>query len=109
MKIKAALIKAMGGPFEIEEVDLDDPRPDEIIVRIIGVGLCHTDLHMRDRVKIPMSSVFGHEGAGVVEVVGNQVLNIEPGDHVVLSFNSCGSCDQCLLGHLKLLSEFPKN
>ena len=88
MKAKAALIRAMGEPFEIEEVDLDDPRPDEIIVRIAGVGLCHTDLFMRDHVPIPMPSVFGHEGAGVVEEVGEGVLNVEAGDHVVLSFNS---------------------
>ena len=108
MKVEAALIKAMGEPFEIEEIDLDDPRSDEIIVRIVGVGLCHTDIHMRDRVKIPIPSVFGHEGAGVVEEVGEHVLNIKPGDHVVLSFNSCGSCDQCLLGHPSYCQNFQK-
>ena len=108
MKIKAAVIKAMGEPFEIEEIDLDDPRPDEIIVRIVGVGLCHTDIHMRDRVKIPIPSVFGHEGAGVVEEVGEHVLNIKPGDHVVLSFNSCGGCDQCLLGNPSYCRNFQK-
>ena len=108
MKIKAALIKAMGEPFEIEEVDLDDPRPDEIIVRIVGVGLCHTDLHMRDHAKIPMPSVFGHEGAGVVEEVGKGVLNIKVGDHVVLSFNSCGGCIQCLQGSPSYCRNFQK-
>jgi aryl-alcohol dehydrogenase len=106
MKIKAALIKAMGEPFEIEEVDLDDPRPDEIIVRIIGVGLCHTDLFFRDHIPIPMPSVFGHEGAGVVEEVGEDVLNLEPGDHVVLSFNSCGDCNQCLRGNPSYCQNF---
>ena len=98
MIVKAAVIKEMGAPFEIQEVDLVEPRPDEIIVRIAGAGLCHTDLFMRDHVPIPMPSVFGHEGAGVVEEVGEGVLNLEPGDHVVLSFNSCGRCHQCLRG-----------
>jgi aryl-alcohol dehydrogenase len=79
MKAKAALIKSMKEPFEIGEVDLDDSRPDELIVRIIGVGLCHTDLHMRDHAEIPIPAVFGHEGAGIVEEVGEHVLNIEPG------------------------------
>ena len=99
MKITAALVKSMGEPFEIEEIDLDDPRSDEIIVRIIGAGLCHTDLFFRDHVPIPIPSVFGHEGAGIVEKVGEKVVNIEPGDHVVLSYNSCGSCNRCLQGY----------
>jgi aryl-alcohol dehydrogenase len=108
MKAKAALIKSMKEPFEIGEIDLDDPRPDELIVRIIGVGLCHTDLHMRDHAEIPMLSVFGHEGAGIVEEVGENVLNIEPGDHVVLSFNSCGDCNQCLKGNPSYCQNFQK-
>ena len=108
MKVIAALIKTVGAPFEIEEVDLGEPRPYEIIVRIAGVGLCHTDLFMRDRVKIPMPSVFGHEGAGVVEKVGEDVSNVEAGDHVVLSFNSCGGCNQCLRGNPSYCQYFQK-
>jgi aryl-alcohol dehydrogenase len=108
MKVEAAIIKSMKEPFEIGEVDLDDPRPDELIVRIVGVGLCHTDLHMRDHAEIPMPSVFGHEGAGIVEEVGEHVGNIEPGDHVVLSFNSCGGCNQCLKGNPSYCQNFQK-
>ena len=99
MKISAALVKSIGEPFEIEEIDLDDPRPDEIIVQIVGTGLCHTDIFFRDQVPIPIPAVFGHEGAGIVEKVGENVTNIEPGDHVVLSYNSCGSCNQCSQGN----------
>ena len=99
MKISAALEKSIGEPFEIEEIDLDDPRPDEIIVQIVGTGLCHTDIFFRDQVPIPIPAVFGHEGAGIVEKVGENVANIEPGDHVVLSYNSCGSCNQCSQGN----------
>ena len=108
MKITAALVKSMGEPFEIEEIDLDDPRSDEIIVRIIGAGLCHTDLFFRDHVPIPIPSVFGHEGAGIVEKVGENVLNIEPGDHVVLSYNSCGSCNRCLQGYPSYCQDWQK-
>ncbi len=108
MKITAALVPAMGEPFEIEEIDLDDPRPDEIIVRMVGAGLCHTDLFFRDHIPIPMASVFGHEGAGIVEKVGENVVNIEPGDHVVLSYNSCGSCNQCLRGYPSYCQDWQK-
>ena len=108
MRVKAAVIKEMGAPFEIQEVDLVKPRPDEIIVRIAGAGLCHTDLFMRDHVKIPMPAVFGHEGAGVVEKVGADVINIQVGDHVVLSFNSCGGCNQCLRGNPSYCVNFQK-
>ena len=88
MKITAALVKSMGEPFEIEEIDLDDPRSDEIIVRIIGAGLCHTDLFFRDHVPIPIPSVFGHEGAGIVEKVGEKVVNIEPGKNSLSTASS---------------------
>ena len=108
MKITAALVKSMGEPFEIEEIDLDDPRSDEILVRIIGAGLCHTDLFFRDHVPKPIPSVFGHEGAGIVEKVGEKVVNIEPGDHVVLSYNSCGSCNRCLQGYPSYCQDWQK-
>jgi aryl-alcohol dehydrogenase len=99
MKIKAAVVREKSGPFEIEEIDLDDPRETEVLVRIVGAGLCHTDLVARNQyMPVPFPAVFGHEGAGVVERVGSQVKKLVPGDHVVLSYNTCGVCPSCVNG-----------
>jgi len=98
MKIKAAVSPAMGKPFQIEEVELDDLRSNEVLVRIVGTGLCHTDLFFKNDVPIPLPAVYGHEGAGIVEKVGERVSVVKPGDHVALSYNSCGECKNCLRG-----------
>lgn len=98
MKIKAAVVPAMGQDFEVKDVHLDDPKPNEILVKIVGAGLCHTDLTVKDHFPLPIPSVLGHEGAGVVEKVGAAVTKVTPGDHVVLSYASCGSCNNCLDG-----------
>jgi aryl-alcohol dehydrogenase len=98
MKIKAALCPEGGKPFQIVTVELDDPRSNEVLVRIIGTGLCHTDLLFKDHMGIPLPAVYGHEGAGIVEKVGAGVSLIKPGDHVAISYNSCGSCNNCLSG-----------
>jgi aryl-alcohol dehydrogenase len=101
MKIKAAVVWEKSGPFKIEEIELDEPRDDEVLVRIVGTGICHTDLGARDgHLPIPPPpSVFGHEGAGVVEKVGKQVTKVKPGDHVVLAWDSCGACISCRSGY----------
>ena len=99
MKIIAAVVPATGKPFQVEEVDLEEPRSDEILVRIVGAGMCHTDLSIRDRIPFSRPAVLGHEGAGVVEKIGADVVKIRPGDHVVLSYNSCGRCGKCLRGY----------
>ncbi len=99
MKISAAVLREKTKPFVIEELDLDAPRPDEILIRIVGAGICHTDLVIRDLpYPPPLPSVLGHEGAGVVEAVGERVSKVKPGDHVVLSYMSCGSCANCQQG-----------
>ena len=98
MKIKAAVCPEMGKPFELQHVELDKPRSDEVLVRIIGTGLCHTDLLFKDHMGIPLPAVYGHEGAGIVEKVGSDVTTLEPGDHVAISYNSCGKCTNCLSG-----------
>jgi aryl-alcohol dehydrogenase len=79
--MKAALVETAGGPFVIDDVELDDPRPDEIVVRMVAVGLCHTDLAMRDRLyPVRLPHVFGHEGAGVVVAAGRDVSSPAVGD-----------------------------
>jgi aryl-alcohol dehydrogenase len=99
MKIKAAVVREKSGPFLIEEIDLDEPRDDEVVVRVVASGLCHTDLVAREQyLPFPLPAVLGHEGAGVVEKVGSRVKKVAPGDHVVSSYLSCGSCSSCLKG-----------
>lgn len=96
MDITAAVIRRSAGPFTIERLQLELPREDEVRVRIVGVGLCHTDLIARDQaIPVPLPAVFGHEGSGVVEAVGSAVKDLQVGDHVVLSFLSCGDCARC--------------
>ena len=95
VKAKAALVRKVGGPFTLEEVDVAAPRDHEVRVKMVAVGMCHTDLVARDGFPIPMPIVLGHEGAGVVESVGAKVKGVKAGDHVVLSFNSCAACPSC--------------
>lgn len=99
MKITAAVARSPDQDFDIAEIDLDEPRDDEILVRIHGVGICHTDLAARDQhIATAPPAVFGHEGAGIVERVGSGVTKVAPGDRVVLSFRSCGACVNCERG-----------
>jgi aryl-alcohol dehydrogenase len=100
MEIKAAVIRETGGDFSIEQLELSDPNDDEVVVRIVGSGICGTDLGARDgHLPIPPPpSVFGHEGAGVVEKVGARVTKVKPGDHVVLGWEYCGACAACKSG-----------
>jgi aryl-alcohol dehydrogenase len=98
-KITAAVIEKTGAPFVLQELELDAPRADEILVRIVAVGICQTDVHVRDRVQPPgLPMVLGHEGSGVVEEVGAAVTAVKPGDRVVLSYDACGHCRFCLSG-----------
>ncbi len=99
MKTTAAIVHEQGQDFRLEEVDLDEPRADEVLVRMVATGLCHTDISLRDSLPPEMfPRVFGHEGAGVVEQVGSEVSGIEVGDHVLLSFRSCRACGPCREG-----------
>lgn len=97
--ISAAITESMGAPFSIQPVDLGELRSDEVLVRVRAAGICHTDLIVRDQWRpVPLPAVLGHEGAGVVEVVGPAVLKVRPGDHVAMSYGSCGLCPNCLAG-----------
>ncbi len=99
MKTTAAVVESQGQPFTMSEVELDDPREDEVLVKMVATGLCHTDLTMGHFLPAEMfPNVFGHEGAGVVEAVGAGVQGLEPGDHVVMSFRSCRACATCRKG-----------
>ena len=99
MKIIAALSADPQAPFEIVEVELDEPRADEVLVQLTAVGVCHSDLTMKAAWPAEISPiVLGHEGAGVVVAVGAGVTAARPGDHVVLSYNSCGTCAECTRG-----------
>src|SRR3974390_502970 len=96
MLITAAVVRERSAPFALEKLELCDPRPDEVVVRVAGGGMCQTDLHGRDGYfASPYPAVYGHEGAGVVHAVGSAVESLAPGDHLVMSFPWCGTCANC--------------
>ena len=105
--MQAAVFRKEHQPLTIEAVDIDQPRGREVLVRTVATGVCHSDLHVIEGVswrpvgEMPM--VLGHEGAGVVEAVGDDVTLFRPGDHVVACLSGfCGNCAQCLAGHPNL-------
>lgn len=105
--ITAAVARAKGEPFTIEPALIRAPRNDEVLVRVVATGLCHTDLIVRDQYyPVPLPAVLGHEGAGVVEAVGPSVKDLQVGDHVVLTYGACGRCTSCLGGHGAYCSHF---
>ncbi|HEX9466363.1 MAG TPA: NAD(P)-dependent alcohol dehydrogenase [Alphaproteobacteria bacterium] len=96
-QITAAVVREKFGAFSVEQLELTDPRPDELLVKIVASGMCQTDIHGRDGYfNSPYPAVYGHEGAGVVEAVGRAVTKFAPGDHVVISYPWCGACPNCL-------------
>jgi S-(hydroxymethyl)glutathione dehydrogenase / alcohol dehydrogenase len=100
LKTKAALFRGPGHPLEVREIELEEPRADEVLVRIAAVGICGTDLHsVKGEWRRPTPIVLGHEGAGVVEEVGTDASSVRPGDRVVLSWApACGDCADCRRG-----------
>ena len=97
MRIAAAVSRDGEAHPRIEEVDLEAPRADEVRVRIVATGICHTDLHCHSGrgMQVPKPIVLGHEGAGIIEAVGDGVIGLAVGDHVVISGGSCGLCPSC--------------
>jgi len=97
--IQAAVLRKKGGPLKIESVEMEGPRDDEVLVRLVASGICRTDIDFCDDWDAGDGAVvLGHEGAGVVELVGKRVKVVKPGDHVVLSYQSCGHCRECRSG-----------
>jgi aryl-alcohol dehydrogenase len=108
MDIIAAIAEAPHSDFSVETVQIGAPRAHEALIRIVGVGLCHTDLVARDQfIPIPLPAVLGHEGAGIVEAVGSAVTKVVPGDAVVIGFSSCGHCPRCQEHLPSYCREFP--
>jgi NDMA-dependent alcohol dehydrogenase len=108
VKTQAAVLWQYGQDWQIEELDLDDPREGEVMVRLAASGLCHSDEHVRvgDLPLQGLPAIGGHEGAGVVESVGPSVTTVREGDHVVLSYiPACGRCPSCATGHQNLCDE----
>jgi aryl-alcohol dehydrogenase len=107
MLIQAAVTKSKGAAFEIQELELEPQRADEVLVRVMASGICHTDLIIRDQwYPVPLPAVLGHEGAGVFEAVGASVTKVAPGDHVAMSYGSCGSCPTCPAGRPWVCHDF---
>ena len=112
MRIRAAVLREPGSPVAVEEVELDPPRADEVLVRVAAAGVCHSDLHLAEGAlgegRWPI--VLGHEGAGVVESVGARVTHVAPGDRVAFCFvPACGACAQCRAGRPNLCGPAGEN
>ena len=99
--MKAAVLNEQPGPLEIEDLDIDKPAANEVLVRVVGAGLCHSDLHfMEGTFRTTLPAVMGHESAGIVEQVGADATYCKRGDHVICCLSIfCGQCRQCLSGH----------
>ena len=107
IRTRAAVVRQSGGAFQFEDITLDEPRPHELVVRIKACGICHTDIALRNGQWVAhFPCVLGHEGAGVVEKVGAEVKAARPGDRVLLSFCSCGSCAPCRKNHPAHCTQF---
>lgn len=99
MEIKTAVVQRQGALLEWTQAQLDEPKINEVLVKVVASGICHTDAEGRDTGITPYPVALGHEGAGIVEKVGAAVTTVKPGDHVVLSYTVDGTCPQCRTAH----------
>jgi aryl-alcohol dehydrogenase len=110
MRTIAAVAPAKAQPFVAGPIEIEEPRADEVLVRLVATGICHTDLAFRDMLPWDRPVVLGHEGAGIVERVGRDITGLAPGDPVVLTFDSCGRCVRCARGKPSYCEHFrPRN
>ncbi|MFI7342575.1 Zn-dependent alcohol dehydrogenase [Streptomyces sp. NPDC050085] len=102
--VRAAVLPAVGSPLEITDIDLPEPGPGQVRIKLAAAGVCHSDLSLTNgTMRVPVPAVLGHEGAGTVVSVGEGVAHVAPGDGVVLNWApSCGSCHACTLGEVWL-------
>ncbi len=102
--MRAAVLHAPNQPLTIEDVEIDKPKAHEVLIRTAVAGLCHSDLHfIEGKYPTPVPAVLGHESAGIVEAVGDQVTYVKPGDHVITCLSVfCGHCEYCLSGHMSI-------
>lgn len=98
------MLRETGKPLVFEEIELDEPRPFEVLVRFESVGVCRTDTHALHEARPP--AILGHEGAGVVEATGSAVTKVAPGDKVLTTFASCGTCRRCRLAQVAYCERF---
>ncbi|KIF73765.1 alcohol dehydrogenase [Streptomyces sp. 150FB] len=105
--IRAAVLPAVGAPLEIRGIELPEPGPGQVRVRIAAAGVCHSDLSLSDgTLRVPVPAVLGHEGAGTVIAAGDGVTHVSPGDRVVLNWApSCGTCHACVVGEVWLCAQ----
>ncbi|TVS18772.1 MAG: Zn-dependent alcohol dehydrogenase [Gammaproteobacteria bacterium] len=105
--MKAAVLREVNKPLEIEDVQISKPGPREVLVRTVAAGVCHSDLHFANgSYPYPLPAILGHESAGIVEQVGSMVTYVKPGDHVITCLSAfCGHCEYCLTGHMSLCQE----
>lgn len=106
MLIKAAVANKDSQTLDIKNVELDEPKKNEVLVKIVATGICHTDKAAMEGATTPLPAVLGHEGAGIVEKVGDDVTSVKPGDHVAISFSYCGECRNCRAGHPGMCMKF---
>jgi S-(hydroxymethyl)glutathione dehydrogenase / alcohol dehydrogenase len=102
--MKAAVLREVRTPLQIEDVQINKPGPREVLIRTVAAGVCHSDLHfIEGSYPHPLPAVLGHESAGIVEQVGSDVRTVKPGDHVITCLSAfCGHCEFCLTGHMSL-------
>lgn len=102
--VRAAVLPAVGAPLEIAEIDLPDPGPGQVRIRLAAAGVCHSDLSLTNgTMRVPVPAVLGHEGAGTVVAVGEGVTHVLPGAPIILNWApSCGTCHACTLGEVWL-------
>jgi S-(hydroxymethyl)glutathione dehydrogenase/alcohol dehydrogenase len=102
--MKAAVLREVGKPLQIEDVKIGKPGPHEVLIRTAAAGVCHSDLHfVEGKYPFPLPAVLGHESAGIVEQVGSEVRTVKVGDHVITCLSAyCGHCEVCLTGHMSL-------
>ncbi|MBO3672305.1 NAD(P)-dependent alcohol dehydrogenase [Acinetobacter soli] len=106
-EITAAVTECKGADFELKQLKIREPQNDEVLVKIVATGMCHTDLIVRDQYyPVPLPAVLGHEGSGIIEAIGPNVKDLAIGDHVVLSYGFCGSCEQCSSGQPAYCQDF---